>query len=119
MLPSVDLVVGERQRYEIPLFRSGAPPPVIKKVRSIRPEATLNTGTSGNGRKTVESIMTDSAVSRTRLREYHLEVVAALTGIGNPALGKAIQKDRGWQLKWRNSDRVSQRKGVALNRREY
>lgn len=34
-----------------------------------------------------------------KFREYHLEVVQALKAIGNPALGKAIQQDRGSQLK--------------------
>jgi len=31
-------------------------------------------------------------------RDYHEEVVQALTAIGNPALGKAIREDRGSQL---------------------
>jgi hypothetical protein len=42
--------------------------------------------------------MKKSAVSRARLKEYHLEVVEALAAIGNPTLGKAIQQDRGSQL---------------------
>ena len=38
-------------------------------------------------------------MSHTKLQKYHLEVVQAVTAIGNPTLGKAIQKDRGSQLK--------------------
>lgn len=38
-------------------------------------------------------------MSHTNFQKYHLEVVKELTAIGNPALGKAIQKDRGSQLK--------------------
>ncbi len=38
-------------------------------------------------------------MSHTKLQKYHLEVIQALTAIGNPTLGKAIQKDRGSQLK--------------------
>jgi len=38
-------------------------------------------------------------MSHTKFQKYHLEVVKALTAIGNPALGKAIRKDRGSQLK--------------------
>lgn len=38
-------------------------------------------------------------ISRTKFQEYHREVVDALTAIGNPAFGKAVQKDRGSQLK--------------------
>lgn len=37
-------------------------------------------------------------VSRTKLREYHLEVAQALTAIGRPAFGKRVQQDRGSQL---------------------
>lgn len=33
-----------------------------------------------------------------KFQEYHREVLRELTAIGNPALGKAIQKDRGSQL---------------------
>lgn len=33
-----------------------------------------------------------------KLQEYHLEVFQALTAIGNPTFGKAIQKDRGSNL---------------------
>jgi hypothetical protein len=33
--------------------------------------------------------------SRTNFQEYHREVTQALTAIGNPTLGKAIQQDRG------------------------
>lgn len=43
--------------------------------------------------------MPNSIVSRARLKEYHLEVVEALTAIGNPTFGEALQKDRGSQLK--------------------
>ena len=39
------------------------------------------------------------SMSRIKFQKYHLEVVRALTAIGNPTLGKAIQKDRGSQLK--------------------
>ena len=38
-------------------------------------------------------------VSRTKFQEYHLEVVQALTAIGHPTFGKAVQQDRGSQLK--------------------
>ena len=38
-------------------------------------------------------------ISRTKFQEYHREVVQALTAIGNPAFGKAVQQDRGSQLK--------------------
>jgi len=37
--------------------------------------------------------------SRTIFKEYHREVIQALTALGNPTLGKAIQQDRGSQLK--------------------
>jgi hypothetical protein len=37
-------------------------------------------------------------VSRTSFQKYHFEVVEALTAIGNPAYGKAVQQDRGSQL---------------------
>ena len=37
--------------------------------------------------------------SRINFQEYHREVLQALTTIGNPALGKAVQQDRGSQLK--------------------
>jgi len=43
--------------------------------------------------------MTSTKISRTKFQEYHREVVQALTVIGNPAFGKAIQQDRGSQLK--------------------
>lgn len=42
--------------------------------------------------------MKRSPVSRAKIKEYHLEIVKALTAIGNPTLGKAIQQDRGSQL---------------------
>jgi 3-methyladenine DNA glycosylase AlkD len=38
------------------------------------------------------------SVSRTKFQEYHLEVAEALIAIGNPAFGKAVQRDRGSQL---------------------
>lgn len=38
-------------------------------------------------------------MNRKKLQEYHLEIVQALKAIGNPALGKTIQQDRGSQLK--------------------
>ena len=38
-------------------------------------------------------------MNRKKFQEYHLEVVETLTAIGNPALGNAIQLDRGSQLK--------------------
>lgn len=37
-------------------------------------------------------------MNHKKFKEYHLEVIQALTAIGNPALGKAIQQDRGSQL---------------------
>jgi 3-methyladenine DNA glycosylase AlkD len=37
-------------------------------------------------------------VNRTKFRHYHREVAEALTAIGNPAYGRAIQHDRGSQL---------------------
>jgi 3-methyladenine DNA glycosylase AlkD len=37
-------------------------------------------------------------LSKTQFQKYHSEVVNALKAIGKPALGKAIQKDRGSQL---------------------
>lgn len=37
-------------------------------------------------------------VSRTKFQEFHLEVAEALTMLGKPAFGKAIQQDRGSQL---------------------
>jgi len=38
-------------------------------------------------------------ISRTKFQEYHREVVRALTAIGNPTFGKAVQEDRGSKLK--------------------
>jgi len=38
-------------------------------------------------------------VNRKKFQEYHREVVQALKAIGNPVLGRAIQQDRGSQLK--------------------
>ncbi len=38
-------------------------------------------------------------INSTKFQEYHHEVVQALTAIGNPAFGKAIQQDRGSHLK--------------------
>jgi 3-methyladenine DNA glycosylase AlkD len=37
--------------------------------------------------------------SRINFQEYHREVLEALTAIGNPALGRAVQQDRSSQLK--------------------
>lgn len=37
--------------------------------------------------------------NRTKFKKYHAEVAQALTAIGNPTLGKAVQKDRGSKLK--------------------
>lgn len=37
-------------------------------------------------------------IGNKKLQEHHLEVVKALTAIGNPTFGKAVQKDRGSQL---------------------
>ena len=38
-------------------------------------------------------------MSHIQFKKYHLEVVKALTAIGNPAFGKAVQQDRGSKLK--------------------
>ncbi|HNF93812.1 MAG TPA: DNA alkylation repair protein [Anaerolineales bacterium] len=38
-------------------------------------------------------------MSRAKFQKYHREVAQALTSIGNPAFGKAVQKDRGSHLK--------------------
>ena len=38
-------------------------------------------------------------ISRTKFQSFHREVVEALTAIGNPTFGKAVQQDRGSQLK--------------------
>jgi 3-methyladenine DNA glycosylase AlkD len=38
-------------------------------------------------------------MSRLQIKKYHLEVIQALTIIGNPAFGKAVQQDRGSKLK--------------------
>lgn len=37
-------------------------------------------------------------VSRSKVQAYHVEVAEALTAIGNPAFGRAVQLDRGSQL---------------------
>ncbi len=37
-------------------------------------------------------------MSSTKIQTYHFEIVQALKAMGNPALGKAIQQDRGSQL---------------------
>ena len=37
-------------------------------------------------------------INQTQLKEYHQEVAQALTAIGNPTFGKAVQQDRGSQL---------------------
>ncbi|MBC8064580.1 MAG: DNA alkylation repair protein [Chlorobia bacterium] len=41
-----------------------------------------------------------NALNQTSLDAYHREVIDALSAIGNPNLGKAIQKDRGSQLEY-------------------
>lgn len=38
-------------------------------------------------------------ITRENAQKYHSEVVKALTAIGNPAFGKAVQQDRGSRLK--------------------
>ena len=38
-------------------------------------------------------------ISRTKFQKYHREVLQALAAIGNPTFGKAVQQDRGSQLK--------------------
>jgi hypothetical protein len=38
------------------------------------------------------------SMSRTQLQEYHREVTEAITALGNPAFGKAVQQDRRSQL---------------------
>jgi len=38
------------------------------------------------------------SLSRKELADYHFEVAQALTAIGNPVYGKAVQQDRGSQL---------------------
>lgn len=38
-------------------------------------------------------------MSQLKIKPYHREVVEALTAIGNPAFGKAVQQDRGSKLK--------------------
>lgn len=38
-------------------------------------------------------------INRTKFKQYHREVVEELTAIGNPAFGKAVQRDRGSKLK--------------------
>ena len=43
--------------------------------------------------------MMSMKINRTKFQEYHREIVEALTAIGNPTFGKAIQQDRGSQLK--------------------
>ncbi len=43
--------------------------------------------------------MTSMKISRAKFQEYRREVVEALTAIGNPTFGKAVQQDRGSQLK--------------------
>lgn len=43
--------------------------------------------------------MMSMKTSSTKFQEYHREVVQALTAIGNPTFGKAVQEDRGSQLK--------------------
>ena len=43
--------------------------------------------------------MTIMKISRTKFQSFHHEVVEALTVIGDPTFGKAVQQDRGSQLK--------------------
>lgn len=38
-------------------------------------------------------------MSQLKIKKYHSEVVEALTAIGNPTFGKAVQQDRGSKLK--------------------
>lgn len=38
-------------------------------------------------------------MNRVQIKKYHLEITKALTAIGNPAFGKAVQQDRGSKLK--------------------
>ncbi len=37
-------------------------------------------------------------MTRIKFKKYHLEIIEALTEIGNPAFGKAVQKDRSSKL---------------------
>ncbi|MBK9780127.1 MAG: hypothetical protein IPP55_08755 [Anaerolineales bacterium] len=43
--------------------------------------------------------MTTLKINHPQTKKYHSEVVKALTAIGNPAFGKAVQQDRGSKLK--------------------
>jgi len=43
--------------------------------------------------------MTTLKINHPQTKKYHSEVVEALTAIGNPAFGKAVQQDRGSNLK--------------------
>lgn len=38
-------------------------------------------------------------MNRVQIKKYHLEITKALTAIGNPVFGKAVQQDRGSKLK--------------------
>lgn len=38
-------------------------------------------------------------MNRLQIKKYHLEITRALTAIGNPVFGKAVQQDRGSKLK--------------------
>ena len=42
--------------------------------------------------------MKNLKIKQMRYKKYHFEVVQALTTIGNPTFGKAVQQDRGSQL---------------------
>jgi 3-methyladenine DNA glycosylase AlkD len=43
--------------------------------------------------------MANTQMDHRKLKEYHLEVVEALSAMGNPIFGKAVQQDRGSQLR--------------------
>jgi len=43
--------------------------------------------------------MTNLRINRVKFQKYYREVVQALTAIGNPTFGKAVQQDRGSKLK--------------------
>ncbi|MFN8434657.1 MAG: DNA alkylation repair protein [Anaerolineales bacterium] len=43
--------------------------------------------------------MASLKLNPTQIKKYHREVIEALTAISNPAFGKAVQQDRGSQLK--------------------
>ena len=43
--------------------------------------------------------MANLKINHQQTKKYHSEVIKALTAIGNPAFGKAVQQDRGSKLK--------------------